>query len=185
MLHLVEALLHVCDMTHSYVWHDSITYGTWLIHARDMTHSHCDMTHMTHPYVWHDSFTCVTWRIHILVRPDPFESVPWCSHGLNGACHTYEWVKMHVSHSGAMCVRCLDITGIWMSHMCVVICVSESYVWGVVCLICVSEVICDTLICVSESYVWGVMNESYVWGVMCLVCVSEWYVWGHMWLTHM
>ena len=62
----------MCDMTHSYVyhdsvivwndsfilqhhvWHDSFTCVTWLIHM-------CDMTH---PYVWHDSFIRLIWLIH-------------------------------------------------------------------------------------------------------------------------
>ena len=38
-----------CDMTHSYVWHDSFICVTWLIHMCDMTHS----------YVCHDSFIFV------------------------------------------------------------------------------------------------------------------------------
>jgi len=41
---------HVCDMTHSYVWHDSFICVTWLIHMCDMTHS----------YVWRDPFC--EWR---------------------------------------------------------------------------------------------------------------------------
>jgi len=44
-------LIHMRDMTHSYVWHDSFICVTWLIHIRDMTHS----------YVWHDSFISETW----------------------------------------------------------------------------------------------------------------------------
>jgi len=43
-----------CDMTHSYVWHDSFICMIWLIHMCDTTHS----------YAWHDSFICVTWPIH-------------------------------------------------------------------------------------------------------------------------
>jgi len=59
----------VCDMTHSYMWHDSFIYVTWLIHICDMTHSYmwhdsfiCDMTHS---YMWHDSFLYVTWLIRV------------------------------------------------------------------------------------------------------------------------
>jgi len=71
-------LIHMCDMTHSYVWHDSIREHsfalpvsmnkthlyvwrttikrvTWLIHMCDMTPS-C---------VWHDSFICVACLIHV------------------------------------------------------------------------------------------------------------------------
>jgi len=45
----------MCDMTHSYVWHDSFICVTWLIHMCDMTHS----------YVSHDSFIRVTCLIHM------------------------------------------------------------------------------------------------------------------------
>jgi len=41
-------LVHMCDMTHLDVWHDSFTCVTWLIHTCDMTHSR----------VWHVPFTC-------------------------------------------------------------------------------------------------------------------------------
>ena len=51
----VTWLIHVCDMTHSCVWHDSFMYVTWLIQICDMTHS-C---------VWHDSFMYVTRLIHV------------------------------------------------------------------------------------------------------------------------
>jgi len=46
----------MCDMTESYVWHDSFTYlavficVTWLNHMYDMTHSRT----WPHSYVWHD-----------------------------------------------------------------------------------------------------------------------------------
>jgi len=33
-------LLHKCDMTHAYVWHDSCIRVTGLLHMRDKTHSH-------------------------------------------------------------------------------------------------------------------------------------------------
>ena len=42
-------IIHMCDMTHSYVWHDSFICVTWLIHMCDMTRS----------YVWYDSSICV------------------------------------------------------------------------------------------------------------------------------
>jgi len=77
-------LIHMYDMTHSYLWHDSFTrvmriiymcdihfsyvrhasciHETWLIHMCDMTHSH----------VWHDTFTCVTWHIHMCDMTHPY-----------------------------------------------------------------------------------------------------------------
>jgi len=48
----VIRLMHMCDMTHWYVWHDSLICVTWLIH-------------MTLWHVWHDPLICVTWLIHI------------------------------------------------------------------------------------------------------------------------
>jgi len=115
----VKWLIHVCHVTHSYVWHDSFTYVTclivcvtWFIHMRDMTDlcvscdslicvtwliHICDMTHsmcdMTHSYAWHDSFMCVTWLIHAV-------ALTW----LVGMCG----VMPHVSF---MCVT-------WLLGMC-------------------------------------------------------------------
>jgi len=43
-----------CDVTHSYVRHDSLIRETWLIYKHDMTHL-C---------VWHDWNIRVTWLIH-------------------------------------------------------------------------------------------------------------------------
>jgi len=90
----VTWLIHTCDMTHSYVWHDSFTRVPWLIHMCDMTHSH----------VWHDSFICVTWvqvrmwtannfnKTPLYVCHDSFSSlfmtrlIPMCN--MN---HSYVW----------------------------------------------------------------------------------------------
>ena len=41
----VTQLSHMCDMTHSYVWHASFIYVIQLIHINDRTHS----------YMWHNS----------------------------------------------------------------------------------------------------------------------------------
>ena len=47
--------IHMCDMTHSYVWHDLFICVIWLNHMCDMTHS----------YLWHDSFICAIWLIYM------------------------------------------------------------------------------------------------------------------------
>ena len=58
----------MCDMTHSYGWHDSFIYVTWLIDMCDMTHSH----------VWHDSFICVTRLIYLRFNSVPRLFHVWC-----------------------------------------------------------------------------------------------------------
>ena len=51
----VTWVIHMCDMTHSYVWHDSFIRVTWRIQVCDTTRS----------YEWLDSSTCLTWLIHM------------------------------------------------------------------------------------------------------------------------
>jgi len=60
--------LHLCDMTHTYVWYDSFIRVTWLIHACDMTYS----------YVRHDSSTCATRHIHMRDTTESGCVCVWC-----------------------------------------------------------------------------------------------------------
>jgi len=79
----VTWFIHLCDLTHWYVWHDSLIVWhdssmcvTWPIDMCDMTHSYMwhdsmiceiwsiDLCDMAHSYAWHDSLICVTWLIH-------------------------------------------------------------------------------------------------------------------------
>jgi len=82
-------------MTHSWVWHDSITCVTWLNPVCDKTQSHVwqdsflcvtrltRMSDMTHSYAWNDTFTRVTRLIHMCnmtqscVWHDSFMCVTW------------------------------------------------------------------------------------------------------------
>jgi len=70
------APIHVCDMTHTCMWHDSYMYVTRLIHLCDMTHTY--MRHDSYIYVtwlihmWHDSYIYVTWLIHICDTTDTY-----------------------------------------------------------------------------------------------------------------
>jgi len=67
--------IHMCDMTHSYVWHDPFIRVPRLIHTLTMTHS-C-VRHDSHSYVWldwlHLSKKCT--RVHLCPpcprRPSP------------------------------------------------------------------------------------------------------------------
>ena len=98
----------MCDMTHSYVWHDSFTCVTGLIHMCDMTHS-C---------VWSDSFICVKWPIHMCDVPHSYvwqhssTCVTWIIQKLDTA-HSYVW------HDSSICVT-------WLIHMCKL---THLYVW--------------------------------------------------------
>jgi len=80
----VTWLIHMCDMTHSHVWHDSFTCVTWLIHMCSMT-VEVEMSHV--------SDTCVMSHTHF----DPSDT--WISHWthMNQSCHTYEWVMSRIS----------------------------------------------------------------------------------------
>jgi len=100
----VTWLIHTCDVTHSYMWHDSIICVKWLIHICDMTHSYvwCDsfiygtrlnrICNMTHCCVGTMSLSslrplkmavCVTWLIrmydmtHLYQWHDSFMCVTW------------------------------------------------------------------------------------------------------------
>jgi len=90
----------MCDMTHSYMRHESFVCATWLMYMCDMTHSH----------VWHDSFTCVTWLIHTCgmnhshVRHDSHI----CAARLIHTCDITRW---YVWHGSLMCVT-------WRIHVC-------------------------------------------------------------------
>jgi len=135
------------------VWHDAFTCVTWLIHLCDMTHSYmlrdshkcvlssatlldnpassrvtgripvCGMMHscwtwlihmlacwpwlihvcdMTHTCVWHDSYMCVTWLIHVC--PHLRDLRAWLIHVCD-MTHSYVW------HDSFICVT-------WRIHMC-------------------------------------------------------------------
>ena len=103
----VPWLIHMCAMTQSYayrdslvyvrhdssiyVWHDLFIYVMWLIHTCAMTSHPCvtwriHMCDMAHPYVWDDSLICVTWLIHTCGTTHSYAChdssicVPWLIH---------------------------------------------------------------------------------------------------------
>jgi len=84
----VTWLVHMCDMTRSFVWHDSFTaFVTWLVH------SICDMTH-TNAGCRVFGVVCAT-RKHVWVS---HVTHVWVSHitHINESCQTYEWVMSHI-----------------------------------------------------------------------------------------
>ena len=92
--------VHMLDMTHSYVWHDSFICVTWCIDMCDVNGSYT-WWNMTHSYVWHDLFIRVTWLIHMCdmtrsyVWHVSFTCVTWRIHMCDVACtresHAYMW----------------------------------------------------------------------------------------------
>jgi len=89
-----HCLIHMCDMTYSYVRHDYFTCATRLIHVCGMTQSrmrhdsfhclkktfHCliHMCDMTYSYVRHDYFACLSLYIHPQIHT-PTHSHTWIS----------------------------------------------------------------------------------------------------------
>jgi len=159
-VHDMTWLIHMCDMTHSHVWHDSFTCVTWLIHMCEMTDSRvwhelftcvtwlihmctcvtwlihmCDMTHSRVWHVWHDSFTCVTWLIHTC------DMTHSCDTWRNRTCdmtHRFWGVSSGCSPQRDMThshVTWLDLTWIilcmtWLSHTCDTSPRSWGAIWG-------------------------------------------------------
>jgi len=165
--------IHRCDMTRSYVWHDSFLRVTWLVYVFGVTH-----------YVWHDSFMtwladsfiCVTWLIH-----DSFICVTWLIHD-SFICVT--WL-IHVSficvtwliHDSFMC----DMTHSWLIYMCDMNHdVTRSTAWAprqshcmLRCVYYVTRLcVCrDLFICVT----WLIPPRTTIWGLVwhdSFVCVT-------------
>jgi len=71
----------MCDMTHSYVWHDSFKSATWLIRRSYVSY-----------HTYERDMICIRMMRHTLLMRH-------VTH-VNESCHTYEWVMSHlwISH---------------------------------------------------------------------------------------
>ena len=97
----VTCLIHMCDVTHSYVFlshpyvsRDSFICVTWLVHMCHTRVSLCPwsayhvqllLCDMTHSYVWHDSCVCVTWHVVARIHYMCHRWVTW--HNMNESCN--------------------------------------------------------------------------------------------------
>jgi len=88
----VPWLIDMCWMTHSYVWHDSCMYVTWLkvlkCHITHIWMSHA--THINESYHTHMNESCNTCQwvtSHIWMSPVTCKI---------GPCHTCKWVTSHI-----------------------------------------------------------------------------------------
>ena len=178
----------MCDMTHSYVWHDSgicvmsWIRVTWLIHRCDVTHSYLlhdsfcagrdsfHICYMTNSYLLHDSFYVGRDSFHMCdmthsyLLHDSFyvgrdsKSVP-----------RRQWVmSSHVPHKTSHIKRVMSqrdsFTYGYRQNSHVVATVVAAQCWGW----CWSYVCHDSCICVTRLIHTCDMNHAYVWHDSCL-----------------
>ena len=120
-------MTHSCDMTHprdrthphvtrdSFMWHDSSTCDTWLIHIwrNSLIHVVVYVCDMTHSYMWHDSDAktqrgrpyflvscmCVTWLIRMCDMP---HSYTWSFMCVTWLTHTCDMTQMRRPNMGGL-----------------------------------------------------------------------------------
>jgi len=112
--------MNMCDMTHSYVWHDSSIRVTWCIHV-------CKLNHV---YVWYDSFICVTWLIYMCDMTHLYVWLDSCisSALVNKLCTCKAGVDRY-THTGMITNIICDMThphGDMTHHVCDM---THSHVW--------------------------------------------------------
>jgi len=98
-------LIHMCDTTHSYMWHDSFIWVTWLTYQchtvwcrAQSIHMHIHIYIYTYVCVFHDSITrnrqskrrSFHLIIIISVQDDAFICVTWLIH-MCDKTHSYMW----------------------------------------------------------------------------------------------
>jgi len=98
----IRATCDMCAETHAYVWHDSYTYVTLLIHT-------CDMTQL---YVRHDSSAAFRWKFS--------SSKPQIS-------ERSRRVFYGIIHIILFC-HVIDITGVWNKPLCALTYIYVSYI---------------------------------------------------------
>jgi len=98
----------LCDMTHSYMWHDSFmrnmtpSHVTWLIHVW-----YDSYRYRTAGPLWHDSCICVTWLLYSSIRNMTPSHVTWLIHVWHDSfrCRT----ASSLWHDSCICVT-------WLLH---------------------------------------------------------------------
>jgi len=110
----VTWLSHMCDVSHSFVWHDSFMCVCVCVSVMHRSPSRCI-------HVWRDSVICVTWLIHLcdVTHSCVYVCVcRWCiDHHL--VVLMFDVTHLCVWHDSVMCVT-------WLSHVCDM---TQSCVW--------------------------------------------------------
>jgi len=117
----MNASCHACVL-HIHVWHDAFICVTWLIHMCDVTHSYVRhdsliyITHTcdkTHSYEWHDSFIRETWLIH--TWRDSFICATWLTN--TWLIHTWDMTHSYMARHDSF-IRETRLIHIWrdMTH---------------------------------------------------------------------
>jgi len=122
-------LIHICDMTHSYVCYDSFICvlrlihmcemrATWLTHMCDMAHSYvCYDSFICVKWVRHDSLICVIYLIHMCAMP---HSYMWNDWFICGALliHLWYWPLRLKYCRWAIFSVDSSICVLWLIYMC-------------------------------------------------------------------
>jgi len=115
---------HMCDMSHSYVWHEDMHFP---IHMWDRNWVTWE-AHI-HSYMWHDthSFTCVTWLIHSEEKHSRLICVTW----IQAFTRSYVWLELCDMGSSHLfiCVTGFSLIHEWVERKKVQKCLSALKKW--------------------------------------------------------
>jgi len=102
---------HLCDMTHSYVWHDASCWSM-RVHMWDMTRNHTwDLSYLC---VWHEVFGCGIWLVRMcdMIRACVgFDSLMWDMTRLSARYNSFGMTHSFVFHDAFIYV-------IWLIYLC-------------------------------------------------------------------
>jgi len=147
-------LIHMCDTTHSYVWHDSFICVTWLIHMCDMAHSCAHFHHPLHTHTVDLRLICVACLIHT------------CHMSHHSSTHTYMCEKyMCAKRQESSKRNCYMIFPRVIIKAIIIIIILYVHMYTIDEPF---ELRCANLPCVAHTYNWYVWYDSFT-RVTCLI----------------